>query len=141
MKTLAQQTFESLAQLDGVIIGVESGMVTDDQLVEFLTTCSEDDFAVLQAELNQDVVKNLGEVTGTGDLKDMLDTKKTKAALESFRSKVITPGALKATAVQKLTAESRRILASAVLKAGRIREAKWLSKSGKEKMVQAWAGK
>ena len=34
---LAQQAFESMVDLEGVVIGVESCMITDDQLIEWLT--------------------------------------------------------------------------------------------------------
>lgn len=135
MENLAQQTFESLAQVDGMIIGLDSGMVTDDQIVEFLTKCDKEDFEFLRQELDAQTVKDLGELFGedlSGLLADDMDE-----ALDELKKKVVRGGKLVTKTVQRMTAGARRKLQMAAKKAARMRKGKRLSAATRKKISKS----
>ncbi len=137
-QSLAQQTFESLAQVDGMIVGLEAGMVTDEQIVEFLTNCSDEDFEYLAEEIDTEFVKDLGEAFGedmTGLLAD-----DPEEALDELKKKVIRGGKLVVKTIKKMTAGARRKLQISAKKAARSRKGKKLSAATRRKISKS-AGK
>ena len=134
-QSLANQTFESLAQVDGMIIGLESGMVTDDQVVEFLTNCDAEDFEFLSQELDAEMVKDLGEAFEV-DLRGLLDDD-PEEALDELKKKVIRGGKLVIKTIKRLTAGARRKLQISAKKAARGRKGKKLSAATRRKISKS----
>ena len=138
MESLANQTFESLAQVDGMIIGLEAGMVTDEQIVEFLTNCDEEDFEYLAEQIDAELVKDLGEAFEE-DLKGLM-AEDQEEALDELKKKVIRGGKLVVKTIKKMTAGARRKLQVAAKKAARGRKGKKLSAATRRKISKS-AGK
>lgn len=138
MSNLAQQAFESMVDLEGVIIGHESGMITDDQLIEWLTNCDEEDFEILQAELDIETVQNLAEACDLepGELDGLLD-EDLEAAHELLKKKLIRGGKVITKTFKRLTAGVRRKLSIAAKKAGRLRKGKRLGAATKAKIKKS----
>jgi len=130
--SLAQDTFESMVELEGAIIGHEAGFVSDEQLVEFLTNCDEEDFEYLQQELDPEIVKDLGE-TLEEDLAGLLE-EDVEAAYEVMKKKVIRGGKLVTKNLKRMSPAARRKLSVAAKKAGRLRKNKRLSPQTRRKI-------
>lgn len=128
----AQQVFESMAQVDGLIIGLDAGMISDDQLVEFLTNCDEEDFEFIQAELSDQDVTDLGEF-----FEEDLSRLKSADGLDELKKKVVRGGKVKVITKKRLKASTRRAMSLAAKKAGRMRKGKKLKASTRRKIAKS----